>query len=442
MAIIRRFWRGWAVEALFGRPTAGQRTLYTALVGVAIAWPVLLFGIARPKLAVQILSMIPLPDFVPDWTVRLAWIAVAVLLPVGVGVAVTIRSPPAARRGPLVLRILRGFPLTVGLTVSFGILVLSVPAMRFAALIRRKKVLDIPLVMDAPAYDQVAREVCQVLNRQGFSFRPAEPDWWMSTPLHLLTWLGGDALRSHVPARLEHFESDGLRMSLYPSGLLLRGNPEQLTWAHGLIAESVVHTDGLQTTEPKALALERRLRPLWRRRCTASSRCSRATRRRPSRPAAPVKRAPARVPRGAREASDAESAVSPRRPRNHMPPLPPAPAVPPVPAWPAPPPVPADVPPVPAWPAPPPVPADVPPVPAWPAPPPVPAHVPPVPADVPPVPAEVPPVPPKVPPFPPDPPIPPSLLVDELEQPAPPTPAPARKATSTTIERAFTDMII
>ena len=265
MAIIRRFWRGWAVEALFGRLTAGQRTLYTALVGVAIAWPVLLFGIARPKLAVQILSMIPLPDFVPDWTVRLAWIAVAVLLPVGVGVAVTIRSPPAARRGPLVLRILRGFPLTVGLTVSFGILVLSVPAMRFAALIRRKKVLDIPLVMDAPAYDQVAREVCQVLNRQGFSFRPAEPDWWMSTPLHLLTWLGGDALRSHVPARLEHFESDGLRMSLYPSGLLLRGNPEQLTWAHGLIAESVVHTDGLQTTEPKALALERRLRPLWRR---------------------------------------------------------------------------------------------------------------------------------------------------------------------------------
>jgi hypothetical protein len=54
-------------------------------------------------------------------------------------------------------------------------------------------------------------------------------------------------------------------MSLYPSGLLLRGNAERLPWAHALIAESIVHTDGLQTTDPRALALERRLRPLWRR---------------------------------------------------------------------------------------------------------------------------------------------------------------------------------
>ena len=265
MAIISRFWRGWAVEALFGRTTAGQRTLFTALVGVAIAWPVLLFGIVLPKLAVQILSMVPLPDFIPDWTVRAVWIALAVLLPLGVGVGVTIKAPRAAQRGPLLLRVLRGFPITVGLTVSFGIIFLSVPVMRLAALFHRQKALDIPLVMDAPAYGQVAREVCQVLNRQGFSFRPAEPDWWMSTPIRVLMWLGGDALRSHVPVHLEHYESDGLMMSLYPSGLLLRGDAEQLTWAHGLIAESVVHTDGLQTIEPRALALERRLRPLWRR---------------------------------------------------------------------------------------------------------------------------------------------------------------------------------
>lgn len=137
--------------------------------------------------------------------------------------------------------------------------------MRLAALFRRQKAVDIPLVMDAPAYGQVACEVCRALNREGFSFRPAEPGWWVSTPIRLLTWLGGDLLRSHVPAQPRHFESDGLTMALFPSGLLLRGTPERLTWAHGLIAESVVHTDGLQTTEPRALALERRLRPLWRR---------------------------------------------------------------------------------------------------------------------------------------------------------------------------------
>ncbi len=265
MAIISRFWRAWAVEALFGRTTARQRTLFTALIGLAIAWPVLLFGILRPKLALQVLAFIPLPDAVPDWSVRTVWIALTLLIPLGMGLAVALKAKREGRGGPLPLRVLRGFPITVGLTVSFGIIFLSVPVLRLAAVIRRRRTLDIPLVMDAPAYGQVAGQVCQVLNRQGFSFRPAEPGWWVSVPIRVLMRLGGAALRSHVPARLEHFESPGLTMSLYPSGLLLRGDPDRLTWAHALIAESVVHTEGLQTMEPKALALERRLRPLWRR---------------------------------------------------------------------------------------------------------------------------------------------------------------------------------
>jgi len=265
MAILSRFWRGWALEALFGQTTQRQRPFFMALVGAAIAWPVLLFGILVPKVAVQVLSFVPLPDWVPSRTVRLVWIALAVLIPIAVGMAVTVQAPPAAHRGPLVWRVLRGFPITIGLTVSFGIIFLSVPVMWIAALARKRVSIAIPLIMDASAYRQVARRVCQVLNDQGFSFRPAEPGWWISMPVRILTRMGGDALQAHVPERLEHFETDDLAMSLYPSGLLLRGQPERLTWAHGLIAEAVVHTDGLQTTDPKALALERRLRPLWRR---------------------------------------------------------------------------------------------------------------------------------------------------------------------------------
>ena len=265
MRIISRFWRAWAVEALFGRTTARQRMLFTALIGLAIAWPVLLFGILRPKLAVQVFAFIPLPDVVPDWTVRAVWIGLTFLIPLGMGLAVTLKTPRAARSGPLLLGMLRGFPITVGLTVSFGIIFLSVPVLRIAALARKQRALDVPLVMDAQAYREVAGQVCGVLNRQGFSFCPAEPGWWVSIPIRVLMRLGGSVLESHVPAHLEHFESAGLAMSLYPSGLLLRGAPDRLAWAHALIAESVVHTEGLQTMEPKAQALERRLRPLWRR---------------------------------------------------------------------------------------------------------------------------------------------------------------------------------
>lgn len=264
MAILKRFWRGWAVGALFGQTTTGEGLLLSLIVVAAVAWPILLLAIVAPKPAVQMIALVPLPDGVPSWIIRLVWVGLALLIPLGVGVAVSVKTPPALRQGPPFLRVLRGFPLTVGLAGAFAIIFVSVPVMRVAALVRRQKSADIPLIMSASAYHDVATKICEVLNRQGLSLRAAAPGWWVSAPMRLLTWLGGEALRSHVPTRLEHFVARDLSLSLYPSGLVLRGKAALLTWAHGLVAEAVVHTEGLQTTDPKAQALEQRLRPLWR----------------------------------------------------------------------------------------------------------------------------------------------------------------------------------
>ena len=265
MAILKRFWRGWAVAALFGQTTRREGALLSLVVVVALAWPILLVGIVAPKIAVQMIALVPLPDGVPSWIVRLGWTGLALLIPLGVGIAVSVKTPLAMRHGSGIGRILRGFPITVGLAAAFAIIFISVPVMRVAALVRRRESADIPLIMTASAYHEVAAKICEVLNRQGLSLQAVEPDWWVSAPMRLLTWLGGEALRSHVPTRLAHFVTDDLALSLYPSGLVLRGNPALLTWAHGLVAEAVVHTEGLQTTDPKAQALEQRLRSLWRR---------------------------------------------------------------------------------------------------------------------------------------------------------------------------------
>jgi hypothetical protein len=264
VAILKRFWRGWAVGALFGQTTRREGIFLSLIVVAAVAWPILLVGIVAPKIAVQMIALVPLPDGVPSWIVRLGWIALALVIPLGVGVAVSVKTPPAMRSGSQIARVLRGFPITVGLASAFAIIFVSVPIMRAAALMRRQKITDIPLIMSASAYHEVAAKICEVLNRQGLSLRAAEPGWWVSAPLRLLTWLGGESLRSHVPKRFEHFVAHDLALSLYPSGLVLRGRPARLTWAHGLVAEAVVHTEGLQTIDPKAQALEQRLRPLWR----------------------------------------------------------------------------------------------------------------------------------------------------------------------------------
>jgi hypothetical protein len=265
MAILKRFWRGWAVDALFGQTARREQFLLSILIGAAVAWPVLLIGILAPKVAVQAVALVPLPPSVSASTVRFAWIALALLIPLGVGLAVAVRTPAGTGgRRKWLMAVLRGFPITVGLAAAFAIIFITVPAMRISAFFRRRKSADIPLIMNAAAYHEVAAKLCDVLNRQGFSFRSTPPEWWVSAPMRLLTWFGGDVLRSHVPTRVEHFVTDDLSMSLYPSGLVLRGKPRRLTWAHGLIAETVVHTDGLQTTHPEAQALERKLRPLWK----------------------------------------------------------------------------------------------------------------------------------------------------------------------------------
>jgi len=258
---------GWAVRALFGQTTAREQTFLSVVVAAAVAWPILLVGIAAPKIAALLLAFVPIPHAVPSWTVRIVWVALALIIPFAVGIAVATKAPAPkkdAGKESRVLTVLRGFPITVGLAAAFIVMFVSVPLMRLVAILRRHKSADVPLVTNEAAYHQVAETICDVLNRHGFALRRASPGWWVAAPIRILTWLGGDAFRSYVPTQLEHFVSPDMELSLYPSGLLLRGKPHSVTWAHGLIAESVVHTDGLQTVDPKAQSLERRLRRVWK----------------------------------------------------------------------------------------------------------------------------------------------------------------------------------
>src|SRR5918994_3173209 len=86
---------GWAVVALFGRTDRREQTILSALVGAAAAWPILLLGIAVPKVATFVLAFAPLPEWVPSWTVRTVWIGLAVAVPFTVGATMATRR----RRG-------------------------------------------------------------------------------------------------------------------------------------------------------------------------------------------------------------------------------------------------------------------------------------------------------------------------------------------------------
>ena len=256
---------GWAVRALFGRTTAKEQMFLSGLVGAAVAWPLLIVGTALPKTGALMLAFVPIPHWVPSWIVRIVWLGLAALVPFSLGLAIAAKAPPSASA-----RILHpsascaGFRITIVLAAAFIIMFVSVPIMRFWALVKKQVSADVPIVTDTAAYHEVAALALAVLNRHGFNLRPAEPGWWVRAPTRILGYFGGDAFRAFVPQKLEHFESPALAISFYPSGAVLRGEPQKTIWAHGLIAEAVAHSAGLQTYAPETQDLERQIRRIWK----------------------------------------------------------------------------------------------------------------------------------------------------------------------------------
>jgi Putative Actinobacterial Holin-X, holin superfamily III len=263
---------GWAVVALFGQTAPGERTLLSAVVGAAAVWPVLLLGVAMPKIATWVLAFVPLPTWIPQGVVRLVWIGLAVVVPFAVGVALAVRRPrgstlspvnPPAAREPALERLLRGVPTTIGIAAAFLIVFVTVPVRRVMSAVRRLVDLQVPLVTDRDHYQQVAAEVAQVLTLHGFQVRQVEPRWWLTLPAQILIRLGGPAFRDHIPERLAYFQGDRLEVALYPNGLLLRGSPQDTAWAHGIVVEALSAAPALQTFDPRAQDIERQIRRVW-----------------------------------------------------------------------------------------------------------------------------------------------------------------------------------
>ena len=221
-------------------------------------------GLIAPKIAALALAFVPLPHWVPSWTVRLFWLALALGVPITMGLVMGARRPAHAPVESYVKRVARGFPITLGLAIAFLLMFVSVPLMKLAALARRRKSADVPLVTDVAAYHEVARRVVEALTRHGFALQATEASWWVKAPTRVLAWFGGAAFSAFVPARIEHYASDDLELSFYTSGALVEGRGARLSLAQGLIAETAVHSDALETLSAPAQKLEREIQRLWR----------------------------------------------------------------------------------------------------------------------------------------------------------------------------------
>ena len=257
---------GWAVRALFGQPSAKEQPFLTGVVAAAAAWPVLLLGIAFPKIAALVVAFVPFHNRAPAWTIRLGWIVLAAIVPILVGLAVATKAPAGRGGRSFWRRALSGWPITIALAAAFLIMFVSVPLLKLVSIVRKRRDEQVPLITSAYDYHDVAHAIIGGLNRNGFDLRRREPSWWVSAPTKILRKLGGDAFAAYVPESLEYHHEPGehgLEAALYPSCLLLRGAEFAAVRAHGLALEIATYTPALQTTDPQAQALEHRIHSLW-----------------------------------------------------------------------------------------------------------------------------------------------------------------------------------
>jgi uncharacterized membrane protein YqjE len=255
---------GWSVVALFGQTTPTEKTLLSGLVALSAAWPVLAMGVGFPKVAGLVLAFLPPAAQGPDWLMRIIWASLALAVPVTIGLVVAAKAPPGSPREPFAKRALRGFPITMGLAGAFLLTFVSVPFMRIAAVLKRRKDEHVPLVTSGEAYDDVAERIDKRLELEHIEARRADPPWWLSGPTTILLKLGGRAFRGFIPHKLAYWRGSQLEIALYPSDLLVRGARRLTAFAHGVITEDLVQSAALQTFEPLAQEIERQIRRVWR----------------------------------------------------------------------------------------------------------------------------------------------------------------------------------
>jgi hypothetical protein len=253
----------WAVVSLFGRVTGNRQLFLWGMMAAAAAWPILLLGVVAPKAALFVFAFVPLSSSVPPALVRTIWLGVAVLVPVAVGVTVAVQSESGRREG-VAKSVLRGFPITAGLALAFLILLVTVPALRVASMLRGHRDTYVPLVTTHESYPVAANVVLDTLRRHGVEMISVEPPWWAALPSHILQCLDQGAFTGYVADQSAYFRSGELEAVLYPNALLLRGPSSVATRAHALAVEALTgHPNMFQTVSSQAQEIERQIQRVW-----------------------------------------------------------------------------------------------------------------------------------------------------------------------------------
>ncbi len=191
----------------------------------------------------------------------MAWAAAALAVPAGLGLLLARESAPAPSRAWW-RRVAEGFPATLGVACAFLFIAIAVPVRKVVAMARRRVSVQVPVVVGLAAYGELADFIGSVLRRVAPETSRARAPLAEEAPVRLLRWIGGPLFHRQLPARLVSFRGAGLTTLISPNGLSIEGPEFVATRVRGLLAEALTFSLALQTLDPEAQKLEKRLKDL------------------------------------------------------------------------------------------------------------------------------------------------------------------------------------
>ena len=212
---------GWATLLLFGRVPQSKQLLLAGVSAGALAWIVLLAGIAIPDFGSFLISLVPAPDFIEEGWIRSAMLVLAVLLPMAIGAGGLALMDPTDRPasvGGKAVQILRGYPYAAVLAAVILLLLVVAPSFKVRSIVKRWEDAHIPIIVKPGGYEQVAGELEEAVDSAGLDLQRVRAPRILEAPSRLLAIVGGESVRRLVPDRLVMLKAGSLEVTIHPSG--------------------------------------------------------------------------------------------------------------------------------------------------------------------------------------------------------------------------------
>jgi hypothetical protein len=255
---------GWATILLFGKVEGKRQTFLLVMALGSLAWLVTLGGILVPRVATFVLAFIPIPAFVDDTWIRLAMLAMAVLIPIllGIGAIVVTESGRRPKGRALVGAVFRGYPFTLVLAVTIVFLAGLSLVRKASSMARRWQDAHVPVIVKPGGYDRVVADLESVLDAAGLDTRREAAPRVLSLPPRLLDAVAGKSLGELVPDRLMVLKGAGLDVLVYPSDIAIAGTKDRVARARAAIAAKLTESPAYLTASAESERIEDRLTAL------------------------------------------------------------------------------------------------------------------------------------------------------------------------------------